>query len=636
MSNKKIIAMLLLLAIMINLTCVIKTYAAGEQKIITEPVKKAAIKSMSFVIENRAKKTVEKMVEHKVADDVAEKYVKKESYLLIRNGADKKVYSVKEYQALSDAEKARLQKAIERNVNKEFFGKETFDLKDEVIDFFTDYKLWAAGTTLLVATLSGSVKELFDKITMDSLIDADLLEPAYLSTINDSYYTKKWGEQGYWIMPDEYSTEIPSENGSFVFEGTASYFAKGFEIPPTGIEGKELLNNTLALDLSYNGNLGGKGFLRTKLTNGTGSISDLDIQIDNTSLDLSFGLRPYKHKFFKNGQLMISKDSTVSLFSVPQEADFTNFWKTLKRVTVGILKQGNRTVVITEMKNNQDNLRLETYYDYEMTSLIFNKIYSSRMTFTDSDDSGITKQIKYNWRLLTDVTPSIIPEPKVEEVPIRKGDFERTTKDGKEVVLIPNITTVPMTDKTTKEVVTPEIQPDGTVTIKNPKTGETVPDSNVEVGNPVGNTDPDKPVTIKPDPNSTTDPIPIDDATSNEPIPDPPSDGDTGTPPDNGTPPEENPDDVHWDKLKGLGIAFTDKFPFSLPWDIYYAAKEFDIPAKKLSIDKVWTVGGVDIPIKIEIPDWIDKYTPMIRMGFIAIFVIGLIYGVRNLMGGSV
>lgn len=102
------------------------------------------------------------------------------------------------------------------------------------------------------------------------------------------------------------------------------------------------------------------------------------------------------------------------------------------------------------------------------------------------------------------------------------------------------------------------------------------------------------------------------------------------------TPIDDDITKVNWDKLKEIPITFTEKFPFSLPWDILYTAKELNVKPEKFKIQENFKVGTINIPIDIELPDWIDKYTPFIRSGFVIVFIIGLIYATRSLMGGGV
>lgn len=93
---------------------------------------------------------------------------------------------------------------------------------------------------------------------------------------------------------------------------------------------------------------------------------------------------------------------------------------------------------------------------------------------------------------------------------------------------------------------------------------------------------------------------------------------------------------VNWGKLQEIPITFTEKFPFSLPWDILHAVKELNVTPEKFKIKENFKVGNINIPIDIELPEWIDKYTPFIRFGFVMVFTIGLIYATRSLMGGGV
>jgi|GEM_PF-6137578 hypothetical protein len=102
------------------------------------------------------------------------------------------------------------------------------------------------------------------------------------------------------------------------------------------------------------------------------------------------------------------------------------------------------------------------------------------------------------------------------------------------------------------------------------------------------------------------------------------------------TPIDDDITKVNWDKLKEIPITFTEKFPFSLPWDILHAVKELNVTPEKIKIHENFKVANINIPIDIEVPEWIDKYTPFIRFAFVIVFIIGLIYATRSLMGGGV
>lgn len=90
-----------------------------------------------------------------------------------------------------------------------------------------------------------------------------------------------------------------------------------------------------------------------------------------------------------------------------------------------------------------------------------------------------------------------------------------------------------------------------------------------------------------------------------------------------------------WDKLKMAGGFFTNKFPFSLPWDI------------GRGLDAVF--GGLtesdklpEFPIKIadwegtiKIPSFFHSWFPILRIMILVMFDISLIYAVRKLLGGA-
>lgn len=90
-------------------------------------------------------------------------------------------------------------------------------------------------------------------------------------------------------------------------------------------------------------------------------------------------------------------------------------------------------------------------------------------------------------------------------------------------------------------------------------------------------------------------------------------------------------------KLQGIGGAITTKFPFSLPWDVKYLLENLNYTDEILT----WEIGIPD-PIKggvavveFTIPEQFRFIINGIRTGITIIFVAGLIYSTRKLLGGA-
>ena len=141
-----------------------------------------------------------------------------------------------------------------------------------------------------------------------------------------------------------------------------------------------------------------------------------------------------------------------------------------------------------------------------------------------------------------------------------------------------------------------------------------------------------------PDPGAEPGPIPgIEPAPQPEPLPepapkDPPADG------GDGEGPQTNPNDTanRWGKL------ITNKFPFSLPWDIYdvLAALAAEPKRPEFNIDKDLpvTVMGKTYTYKLKIQNdnkWMDGFVGLFRTMILIGFIIFLITSTRKLLGGA-
>lgn len=97
--------------------------------------------------------------------------------------------------------------------------------------------------------------------------------------------------------------------------------------------------------------------------------------------------------------------------------------------------------------------------------------------------------------------------------------------------------------------------------------------------------------------------------------------------------------EINWDRLKNLGVAFTRKWPFSLPWDFVHIVSllsadpvppKFNVALPYPTVGGMQTIGGEIDMTKIE-P--VMKY---VRWFEIASFCMCLVMVVRRLYGGSV
>lgn len=192
--------------------------------------------------------------------------------------------------------------------------------------------------------------------------------------------------------------------------------------------------------------------------------------------------------------------------------------------------------------------------------------------------------------------------PTLKKTPVSPSDvfdLPTTVNPLLDQIRAPGIQTIPLTETDPSPVPIPDTY-SKTVDINVPDT-VTYPDTVSQPWN--------EPLT-----ESVTPTVPTDSAT--DPV------GDTTT--------------IHWDKLKQSGEALTTVFPFSLPWDI------------KRMIDSVVVVGEkphwtFSLPIMghtysgdVSLPTMMEPFVPIMRGFFVLLFIIGLIFGTRTLLGGAV
>lgn len=100
-------------------------------------------------------------------------------------------------------------------------------------------------------------------------------------------------------------------------------------------------------------------------------------------------------------------------------------------------------------------------------------------------------------------------------------------------------------------------------------------------------------------------------------------------------------EDVNVEPLVQVGEVFTTKFPFSLPWDVYRAVTGLgvqvnDLPPLELSFYNPATKQVMTWTVDIEEVFYpIVELAPYIRAGFLVMFILGLVYATRELLGGA-
>jgi len=95
---------------------------------------------------------------------------------------------------------------------------------------------------------------------------------------------------------------------------------------------------------------------------------------------------------------------------------------------------------------------------------------------------------------------------------------------------------------------------------------------------------------------------------------------------------------INIDPLKNVGFVFTNKFPFSLPWDLKRSIESItsteELPLLNIGI---FNPDGSGQPLQVEM-QWSSMITdlaPIVRSGFLFIFVVSLIFATVKLFGGA-
>lgn len=106
--------------------------------------------------------------------------------------------------------------------------------------------------------------------------------------------------------------------------------------------------------------------------------------------------------------------------------------------------------------------------------------------------------------------------------------------------------------------------------------------------------------------------------------------------PESDVPTKVPPGYVNWRKLRNIPVAFTEKFPFSLPFDLFYLIDLLDVPPERIEFHGTFTVSKMEIPLDIEVSEKWDNLAKILRFSTFLMFAIGLIFATRNLLGGGV
>lgn len=216
--------------------------------------------------------------------------------------------------------------------------------------------------------------------------------------------------------------------------------------------------------------------------------------------------------------------------------------------------------------------------------------------------------------------PEPMPETTPEELPVLKPN---------ETIIVPSPSSVPVKDTSTGKTVKPKegSTPDDITWID--VDGNEVPEENIEVGEIeieinedggtqiVKNPDPEGIPNMKEQPTPALPDTPQEPGTDDPEFPEGPSCTDKLNKPD----------------FKPVGDAFTNAFPFSIPWDIKdYIDNAFGaIGDKRPSFDLTFLGDGV----VLEIPEYFDSWVSFAKSFTIIVFDIALLFMFYRFMKGG-
>lgn len=623
-----------------------KVNAAGG-KIATEIVKRSAKESIQFVIERKAKTTINSSVSKQVTSETAERYIQREGKTLFHPDNSGKVYEMVRPSSMTNTQQASLNKAIDNQIQKRITGGRKWNLFENVVDLFTGYQFWLSVPTVLSLTLSSSSESELDNIAFDALIESGLMYPAELKPTELRYkepftvVTPKWDDNDY-LTYDYFQYDI--DDNSQILNAD-----NGDEIE------KDKFNNEIEEDESFktfyisdfifdNGDFNNKMLLFN---------SDRNFFIDNTR---DFGITLIGNNYQNYNEITMESYDDYDELIINLMGNF--FWD-VNINDARVYRNGSNITNEVEIRelnfrfsmSKEERESINSFYIYIPYNNIGNwKIHFNTskgyytMTFNSTHDSKYIidfgsftldgpANINYNQNInirkinMNYVLNPFYPLPQKDDVSIEDGELQEGN-----TIHLPSPNVPKIKDKETGEELEFN-EKDGGLIVVNPGTGEEVTDENIEIEIEMPG------IEDIPSPNPDNPPI------QEEQIPetDPPIDTEYPTYPDPNTPGEptdpNNPNpspgpgcdtlDIEFESMQ----TFTEKFPFSIPWDIYNAINALfgGMGSEKPEFEYIL----LDTKINIVIPKFIEDARPFMHGILILIFDIGVIYSLRKWFGGA-
>lgn len=608
--------------------------AHAANKIVTKAAKEATKKTMVFITERKVKETLKKEATKEVTGEVAQRVIKKETYLLVRNGSNGKLYNIKDINKMTQAEQDRLNRIINQKIDKKLEeaileGRE-WTLFENVLDILFDYKFIIGGLALVAGQLSGEALLDLEQLTWEVMLESGLAFPAI-----------EIGEQinfeGYDFIND------PLNYANYhVNVNPEPWYGMVHEYIHRMDQGLVLQGNYIALEFN-------RSFINPNFLN---------------SMELSL---QHPTNFMFQEYFDIFWDPFEKYFRINVQAGWNPL---IEKQLIGMYYNGYRL----DTDENIYNTHFQYYYDptsdiehiklepvlaenYGYDTMLNNLKYI-RLYYPDKphgigymvlSDGSNEMRLYFETRSSVNVTTGkiyvmlhnesqeyrpnldikVFPEIKVgDEIIPEFGDIEihKTEFEIGDTLYLPNPTITTITDPLTNKEYEFEV------------TGEEIILIDKETGEPVPEEEEEKivfevqiPENV-PTPDEIETEIPVKPAPSPNPNPNP-DPGDT----EPESPPKEDSCPVFEIDTPEVLDDFTHKFPFSIPWDIFRAFEalfghmgteepEWNLPIK-------W--GDKEHTINIKLPGFINDWKPFIHSIVLFTFDISIIYALYRWFGGA-
>lgn len=636
-------------------------------------VRKAAIKTMSFVVERKAKKTIEESALKEVAPEIAKKYRPYKKFSNSRNlGHSKSKYKIingepndelKRYYAMkseiTSADRTALNEKIGDLISKRVYGKSKFSFYENILDFFTDYKTVVLGATLISTVVTGSTKKEIDSIVNQALLETGLIvetkkvddgsEEQYVNPGNNDHFSwmsDRNNSNDWDSYYDENADKMPVGQGnSNIFSGRSNSDSGSpdlrYEVTTGMMEDQSA--NGKNFELTFKKQVYPEDFpvgppLDFNTTFWGNKTFSFMTYIFSNSMMFGFnqgGINYSGYDLYFDGNYLGNYNSYESSDMLTYNMPIYDVFKRLSSQRWHLpaydgddfkaVFSGNGHTV--SLYFNYDN-----FPDMSVTDVDYDVVYSG-VPVSNVDTPAVNKTVTVEaYRQASDPKPL---NPKTMTTVVDKSDFE----DG-QLIKLPNLPNVPIKDDKGNDLHVkvepiPEGSQDGTlgkITIVDGSGQPVSEDTPISVGEP----------SVDPESSTSSDPVPEDPNTDN-PISDP-SPGDPDYDPSNpneddpGAPDPPGDDDIDWQPLLTTWDELKRVFPFSIPWDVYDIYSQFDVAAKApkftVKVDQSFYMGDYYVPFKVDFDidlSYFDGIAVIGRWGLILVFDVAVFIILRRI-----